>query len=182
VLKEQIAAWLLDAAFPLILAFSLGEKVFCGRRGTRKRLSPIPPQVFLPSGERVSHSMNRSAGLRSGALVSGRRIEPGRRPALQWRGSWPVSRSKRNKGLPVTPRRWWVGKKPALTPALTQKREKWLPRLGKLATSDSSRFRGSMRGFVRGNFSPRERPGGGGTAHDGSRDYPGLVSPFEKLK
>jgi hypothetical protein len=26
VLKKQIAAWLLDAAFPLILAFSLGEK------------------------------------------------------------------------------------------------------------------------------------------------------------
>jgi hypothetical protein len=26
VLKEQLAAWRLDAAFPLILAFSLGEK------------------------------------------------------------------------------------------------------------------------------------------------------------
>jgi hypothetical protein len=43
--------------------------------------------------------MDRSAGLRPGALVSGRRIEPGRRPALQSRGSWAVGRSQRNKRL-----------------------------------------------------------------------------------
>jgi hypothetical protein len=51
-------------------------------------------------------SMNRSAGLRPGSLVSDRRIEPGRRPALPARGSWPVSRSKWNKGLSMNPWRW----------------------------------------------------------------------------
>jgi hypothetical protein len=34
-------------------------------------------------------------------------------------------------------------------------REKRLPRFGKLATPDSSRFRGSMREFFRGNLLPR---------------------------
>ena len=44
--------------------------------------------------------MHRSTGLRSGALVSDRRIEPGRRPALQSRGSWAVGRSQRTSDFP----------------------------------------------------------------------------------
>jgi hypothetical protein len=54
VLKEQIVAWLLDAAFPLIRPSPSGRNAGRGRRVTRKRLSPIPLQVCLPSGERVS--------------------------------------------------------------------------------------------------------------------------------
>ena len=62
----------------------------------------------------------RSAGLRSGALVSGRRIEPGRRPALQSRGSWPVSRSNWNRGLSMNPK--LVGSTPELNLSLSAAR------------------------------------------------------------
>jgi hypothetical protein len=52
-----------------------------------------------------------------------------------------------------------VGKeKPALIPAFSpREKEKRLPRLGKMMAIDLRVFRGSMREFLRGNLSPKER-------------------------
>jgi hypothetical protein len=65
VLKEQIAAWLLDAAFPLILAFSLGEKEGVLRPAWNSNAAFSHPAAgCLPSGERVSLSPRERAGVR----------------------------------------------------------------------------------------------------------------------
>jgi len=71
-----------------------------------KKYHHITPNITIENEIHTSRgnfgllpSTARSAGLRSGSLVSGRRIEPGRRPALQSRGSWAVTRSNRNQEL-----------------------------------------------------------------------------------
>jgi hypothetical protein len=66
---------------PLILAFSLGEKerVLC-RRVTRKPLSPIPLQVFLPSGERVSLSPREGRGEGEGRMAGQEITRPANDP------------------------------------------------------------------------------------------------------
>jgi len=56
-------------------------------------------------------------------------------------------------------------------------REKRLPRFGKLATPDSSRFRGSMREFFRGNLLPE---GEGQDEGGGSIQRPSREPLFEK--
>jgi hypothetical protein len=59
------------------------SRLSSGRRRLERGLSQTAARMLARA-----LNMHRSAGLRSGALVSGRRIEPGRRPALQSRGSW----------------------------------------------------------------------------------------------
>jgi hypothetical protein len=46
-----------------------GRNACCGRRVTRKRLSPIPSQVCLPSGERVSLSPREGRGEGEGRMA-----------------------------------------------------------------------------------------------------------------
>jgi hypothetical protein len=79
VLKEQIATWRLDAGFPLILAFSLGEK----------------EGVLRPAGDSKAALTHPVAGL---LAQRGACLPPRGRAGVSGNGAWLI---KRRSGLGV---------------------------------------------------------------------------------